>query len=234
MRVQTVLNGREITYTLKRCKRKFIGLKIDSDGLSISIPLQATIPSVDSILQEKANWITQKLEHWKNKRKLALTWTNDATYPLLGESWQIAINTSGEIHMARHPVLEPENTADLKQLIPKLSPRQIEKFVMAWYTQQAITCFKQRILMYAPKLNVHPSPLFRLSDAKTRWGSCNTRGVIHLNWRLIQMPLYLVDYVVAHELSHLIEMNHSAAFWKLVESAYPDYLVARKTLKEYS
>jgi len=234
VRAQTILNGREITYTLKRCKRKSIGLKIDSDGLSISIPLQATIPSVDSVLQEKANWITQKLEHWKNKRNLALTWANDATYPLLGEPWQIAINTSGEIHMVRQSVLEPENTADLKQLIPKLSPRQIEKFVMAWYTQQAITCFKQRILMYAPKLNVRPSPSFRLSDARTRWGSCNTRGVIHLNWRLIQMPLHLVDYVVTHELSHLIEMNHSAAFWKLVKSAYPDYLVARKTLKEYS
>ena len=103
---------------------------------------------------------------------------------------------------------------------------------MAWYGQQAITCFKQRIAIYAQALNL-PVPPFRLSRAKTRWGSCNSRGIIHLNWRLIQMPLHLVDYVVAHELSHLIEMNHSARFWKLVESAYPEYLIARKELKEY-
>ncbi|MEK7301638.1 MAG: M48 family metallopeptidase, partial [Pseudomonadota bacterium] len=61
----------------------------------------------------------------------------------------------------------------------------------------------------------------------------NSHGIIHLNWRLIQMPLHLVDYVVAHELSHLIEMNHSSTFWKQVESVYPNYWIARKELKEY-
>jgi predicted metal-dependent hydrolase len=226
------LNGQEIAYTLKRCQRKSIGLKIDSHGLSISVPLQASIPDVETILQERADWITKKLEHWRNKKNLALTWTDNAIYPLLGEPWQIAMKTSGEIQMARQSVKEVENGADLKQLIPELNPRQIEKFVLAWYHQQAITCFKQRILVYAPKLNVRHPP-FRLSRAKTRWGSCNNRGVIHLNWRLIQMPPHLVDYVVAHELSHLIEMNHSAAFWKRVESVYPNYLMARKELKEY-
>jgi predicted metal-dependent hydrolase len=63
------------------------------------------------------------------------------------------------------------------------------------------------------------------------WGSCHSRGVIRLNWRLIQKPLDLVDYVVAHELSHLIEMNHSAAFWRTVERVYPDYKAARKRLR---
>ena len=103
---------------------------------------------------------------------------------------------------------------------------------MAWYQQQAITCFGQRITLYAQKLRV-PHPQFRLSRAKTRWGSCNARGVIHLNWRLIQMPLHLIDYVVAHELAHLLEMNHSPAFWQQVKSIYPDYLIARKELKAY-
>lgn len=228
MLVQTTLNGREIAYTLKRCKRKSIGLKIDSDGLSISVPLQTALPRVETILQEKADWITKKLKHWSSKKNLVLTWTIDATYPLLGEPWQIAMKPSGEIQMVR----QANNTSDLKQLIPALTPQQIEKFVMAWYTQQAITHFKQRITVYAQKLNVCAPP-FRLSRAKTSWGSCNTRGVVHLNWRLIQMPAHLVDYVVVHELSHLTEMNHSPAFWKRVASVYPNYLVARKELKGY-
>jgi len=230
--VQTTLNGREFSYTLKRCKRKSIGLKIDSDGLSISVPLQTSIPNVENILQEKADWITKKLKHWRSKKNLVLTWAADATYPLLGEPWQIAMKPSGEIQMARQSVQAAENTSDLKQLIPALTPQQIEKFVMAWYHQQAITYFKQRITAYAQKLNVC-APSFRLSRAKTSWGSCNTRGEIHLNWRLIQMPVHLVDYVVVHELSHLIEMNHSTAFWELVESVYPNYQIARKTLREY-
>jgi predicted metal-dependent hydrolase len=229
--VQTTLNGQNIAYTLKRCKRKSIGLKIDGNGLSISIPLHAAIPNVDSILQEKADWITQKLTHWKSKKDLALTWAENTTYPLLGEPWQIAMQTSGELHMIRQSIKAIHHESDAK-LVPDLAPRQIEKFVMTWYHRQAIICFQQRIQFYAQKLNLQP-PTFHLSRAKTRWGSCNTRGVIHLNWRLIQMPLHLVDYVVAHELAHLIEMNHSSAFWKQVESVYPDYLMARKELKGY-
>ncbi|MBP6367135.1 MAG: M48 family metallopeptidase [Nitrosomonas sp.] len=231
MLVQTTLNGQNIAYTLKRCKRKSIGLKIDGNGLSISIPLHAAIPNVDSILQEKADWITQKLTHWKSKKDLALTWAENTTYPLLGEPWQIAMQTSGELHMIRQSIKAIHHESDAK-LVPDLAPRQIEKFVMTWYHRQAIICFQQRIQFYAQKLNLQP-PTFHLSRAKTRWGSCNTRGVIHLNWRLIQMPLHLVDYVVAHELAHLIEMNHSSAFWKQVESVYPDYLMARKELKGY-
>ncbi len=232
MFAQTILNGWEITYTLKRCKRKSIGLKIDSHGLSISVPLQTSIPNVENILQEKADWITKKLKHWESKKHLALTWTHDATYPLLGEPWRIALKPSGEIQMTCQSANAAADAALVEQFTAQLNPSQIEKFVMAWYGQQAITCFKQRIAIYAQALNL-PEPPFRLSRAKTRWGSCNSRGIIHLNWRLIQMPLHLVDYVVAHELSHLIEMNHSAAFWKLVGSVYPEYRVARRKLKGY-
>jgi len=74
-------------------------------------------------------------------------------------------------------------------------------------------------------------PQLRISNARTLWGSCNSRGIIRLNWRLIQKPLDLVDYVVVHELSHLIEMNHSKAFWQTVGSVYPGYAVARKKLR---
>lgn len=232
MLAQTTLNGREITYALKRCKRRSIGLRIDHQGLSISVPLQTALPHIDTILREKADWITKKLEQWENKKKLTLTWTHDATYPLLGEPWRIALKPSGEIQMACQSANAAVDAALAQQFTAQLNPRQIEKFVMAWYGQQAITCFKQRIAIYAQALNV-PAPAFRLSQAKTRWGSCNSCGIIHLNWRLIQMPLHLVDYVVAHELSHLLEMNHSARFWRLVENAYPNYLMARKELKEY-
>lgn len=232
MFIQTVLNGRKITYTLKHCKRKSIGLTIDHQGLRISVPLQIALPQVEIILQEKAGWITKKLEQWENKKSLAMPWTQDAIYPLLGEPWHIALKSSGEIEMARYFAKETANVRTAEQPLPQLNSHQIEKFVMAWYYQQAIVCFQQRIAIYASALNIRV-PLFRLSCAKTRWGSCNSRGFIHLNWRLIQMPLYLVDYVVAHELAHLIEMNHSARFWKLVGSVYLDYQTARKELKEY-
>ncbi len=232
MFIQTVLNGREITYTLKHCRRKSIGLRIDHQGLRISVPLQTALPQVETILREKAGWITKKLEQWKDKKSLVMSWTRDAIYPLLGESWHIAQKSSGEIEMARYFANETAIVAISEQSLLQFNPQHIEKFVMAWYSQQAIVCFQQRIAIYAQALNVRVPP-FRLSCAKTRWGSCNNRGLIHLNWRLIQMPLHLVDYVVVHELSHLMEMNHSARFWKLVGSVYLDYQTARKELKDY-
>ena len=108
--------------------------------------------------------------------------------------------------------------------------QEIERIVMEWYYKQAYVCFSERIKFFSKKLGV-PHPKLRLSNAKTQWGSCDVRGIVHLNWRLIQLPISLVDYVIAHELSHLIEMNHSLAFWRTVESICPNYLAIRNELK---
>lgn len=227
MQIQTIIRGREVAYTLTRSGRKSIGLCIDHRGLRINAPLHAALPQIDVFLQKKAQWITQKLDLWSNKKNLTPEWTQDAIFPLLGEPWCIAMQSSGEIAMA--PLIADEA---VKASSIKLTSLQVEKIVMSWYQRHAITCFKQRIDVYALALNL-AAPSFRLSNAQTRWGSCNNRGLIRLNWRLIQMPQHLLDYVVAHELAHLIEMNHSKAFWKVVESVFPEYRSARQVLKGY-
>ena len=107
---------------------------------------------------------------------------------------------------------------------------RIEKLVDKWYRQQAMVLFKARIAYYTPLLNVSP-PTIKLSTARTRWGSCTSQGVVRLNLQLIKLPQYLIDYVVVHELAHLHEMNHSAAFWRVVGSACPDYAKLRAELK---
>jgi len=79
-------------------------------------------------------------------------------------------------------------------------------------------------------MNVIPRSI-KLSAARTQWGSCTTQGTLRFNWQLIKMPLPLIDYVVVHELAHLIQMNHSQAFWREVEKVFPDYLERRKELR---
>lgn len=222
------LNGQAISYTLTRSRRKSIGLQISQHGLRISAPLHTPLSHIDSVLQQKAGWITKKLAQWHEKKSLVLDWSLDTVYPLLGEPWRIALKPTGEIVMAQSSGHEP-----LQPLVIEPTPRQIEIFVMNWYQQQAIGCFQQRIGIYAQQLALPAPPPFRLSQAKTRWGSCNSRGFITLNWRLIQLPLHLIDYVVAHELAHLIEMNHSKAFWAVVEKVCPGYRVVRRELMEY-
>jgi predicted metal-dependent hydrolase len=90
--------------------------------------------------------------------------------------------------------------------------------------------FLERLGHYAPLLGVETPPL-RLSSARTRWGSCSHHGGISLNWRLIFMPLAVVDYVVCHELAHLKEMNHSPAFWAVVKTLCPNWQALRKELR---
>jgi predicted metal-dependent hydrolase len=226
------LNGKEVAYTLKRCRRRTIGMKIDSDGLTVRIPSRESLRWVESVLRDKADWIVKKLDEWENKKSSRLAWEEESIFPLLGEPWQLAATGTGVMRMTRATVKGGVKERQLKLPLPSvLTTQQIEEIVMEWYRDQALTYFSERIAFYADKLGV-ARPQLRLSRAKTLWGSCNSRGVVHLHWRLIQMPLNLVDYVVAHELSHLIEMNHSPAFWQTVGRVYPDYLTARKQLKK--
>lgn len=220
------LNGQKITYTFKRSKRRSIGLRINHHGLTVCAPFNEPLTNIESLLTQKTNWLLKHLTHRESKQSTQINWEEDRVFPLLGQPWHLTLTPSGNIQMAPG---EPP-TKEHKSIT--LTPYQTEKFVMAWYNKQAITCFNERAEHYAHQLGV-PLPLIKLSRATTRWGSCNSRGIVHLNWRLIQMPIHLVDYVVAHELSHLIEMNHSPAFWCLVESVYPGYLAARKELKRF-
>jgi predicted metal-dependent hydrolase len=96
--------------------------------------------------------------------------------------------------------------------------------------ERARELFLARLAHYAALLGV-AMPRLTLSAARTRWGSCSLKTGVRLNWRLIHFPLPVIDYVVAHELAHLREMNHSHRFWSIVEHLYPDYRAARDELK---
>jgi len=90
-----------------------------------------------------------------------------------------------------------------------------------------------RVIEYAARITTR-QPSAKLSRARSEWGSCNQKGVIRLNWRLVQLPPDLALYVVAHEVAHLVELNHSARFWKVVETLYPGHERARKALDDWT
>ncbi|SDY34860.1 M48 family metallopeptidase [Nitrosomonas sp. Nm58] len=224
------LADRIIAYTLVRRNRKTVGLRINREGLTVSVPLQATLSSIERVLHNKAGWVIGNLDAWKEKRIIQPEWCPNSTFWLLGDPYRLALTGLDKLQM-----VSQDNKVDQVQEIPSslavLTSCQIEKFVMAWYRKQAMAHMSERVALYADKLGV-PLPRLRLSSARTRWGSCSSHGTVCLNWRLIQLAIPLVDYVVAHELSHLIEMNHSSAFWKVVESIYPDYRQAQVELKK--
>jgi predicted metal-dependent hydrolase len=115
-------------------------------------------------------------------------------------------------------------------LPPTAAPEQIRDAVQSWLQRQARRVFEERCALFAPRLGVRVKRL-SLSSAATRWGSASADGSIRLSWRLVHFALPVVDYVVTHELAHLREMNHSAAFWDVVRQALPDFESARGALR---
>lgn len=222
----TVLAGQPISYTLKRSgKRRSIGLRINDLGLTVSMPLNASESWLHEVLQIRASWVVEKLAGWQERKPLAQEWADGAPIPYLGEQLTLRViaSTSAAVTRQHQDELQVSFRGEI-------TPLRVERAVSLWYRRQALKLFAARVAHYAPQLGVTPREI-RLSVAKTRWGCCTASGAIRLNVQLIKLPLYLVDYVVVHELAHLCEMNHSAAFWAVVASACPDYLKLRRELK---
>jgi predicted metal-dependent hydrolase len=107
---------------------------------------------------------------------------------------------------------------------------QIRDRVQAWMQAEARVLFAQRLVVYCERLGVAVGQ-WKLSSARTRWGSCTADGTIRLNWRLLHFPLSAIDYVIAHEIAHRREMNHGPKFWRTVESVFPEFRAAEDLLK---
>ncbi len=221
-----LLAGKHITYTLKRSgRRRSIGLRIDDRGLTVSMPLRASERWLQSVLQDKAHWVVEKLDGWQSRKPAGVRWADGETIPFLGELLVLRVRRS----LFAAPV-HREGNALWVFVADERDEAHIGELVSRWLRQQAESLFVERVAHYAPLLNVAPRAL-KLSAAKTQWGSCTARGTVRLNEQLIRLPLRLIDYVVVHELAHLREMNHSAAFWDVVAGACPDYAKLRRELK---
>jgi hypothetical protein len=241
-----LLAGKHITYTLKRSgKRRSIGLRIDDRGLTVSMPLRASESWLHSVLQDKASWVVEKLDGWQQRKPAETRWAEGESIPFLGERLTLRVRQSlfaAPDETASHSTRLANNVSQVAGYVQRHGKElwvfvadggdtaHVERAVSHWYRQQARQLFPERVAHHAPLLNVTPGTV-KLSAAKTQWGSCTARGAVRLNEQLIRLPLRLIDYVVVHELAHLREMNHSAAFWNVVGSVCPDYAKLRRELK---
>lgn len=219
-----LLAGKHITYTLKRSgKRRSIGLRIDDRGLTVSVPLRASEKWLSSVLQDKAHWVVEKLDGWQACKPPEIRWQDGEQIDYLGELLALRVVRSLFATPVHH------RGKELWVFVAGENDR-IEQAVSQWYRHQAEQLFVRRVAHFSPLLNVVPREV-KLSDAKAQWGSCTARGSVRLNVQLIKLPERLIDYVVVHELAHLRELNHSASFWRVVESVCPDYASLRSELK---
>ena len=226
--VLTLQNGKTIPYFLERRPRRTVGLKITAEGLVVHAPKRIFESQLNQILQDKSNWILNKLQAREANHVAKIEWIDGEHLLVFGNDiqLQITLGVSNKALIFDQSILsvttpEPSNHA------------LISRKVIQWYKKQAALDFSRRLEILAAKLGVATPPL-TLSNAQSRWGSCNSRGEVRLNWRLLQAPPHIINYVICHELAHLKQMNHSAKFWAVVEQLFPNYKAAEKELKALS
>jgi predicted metal-dependent hydrolase len=237
---EALLGDTRVGYEFTRGKRRTIGFVIGAEGLSVRAPRWVALRDIDAAVQDKAGWILRKLAESSQRRArieaARIEWKDGATFPFLGRPVVLRLAPPRPGLRAGTAVLE-EPPADAATRVLRIAlpadaaPELIRDAVRAWLMRQARHLFVERLDHFAPKLDVRWTRL-SLSNAATRWGSASSSGAIRLHWRLMHFRLAVVDYVVAHELSHLRVMDHSPRFWATVESVMPEFDALRRQLKD--
>jgi hypothetical protein len=202
-------------------------LTVDEHGLAVHAPWRAAQSGIDRFVRESAKWVLRKLDEWSRVKPRIQRWASGEPIPFVGRLLTL--------DLAHAPGRAARVQQDADRLVVRVpapeDPDEVKNAVVAWYRRHARSNFDERIARYAGQLGVATPRVF-LSSARTRWGSCNSSREVRLNWRLIQTPQAVIDYVVVHELAHLREMNHSRRFWRLVAQACPAHEEARSYLDE--
>ncbi|HET7524844.1 MAG TPA: SprT family zinc-dependent metalloprotease [Burkholderiaceae bacterium] len=235
---EIVLRGLRVAYEFRVARRRSIGFTVGIEGLSVRAPRWVRRADVDEALLERADWILDKLVEQRERAErleaARVQWREGASIPFLGEPVVMVLDprVAGAVLDADSHGLPGLPRRVLRIGLPHgAEPAQLREAVQGWLQRQALRLFRERCAHFAPRLGVRVRRL-SLSSAATRWGSASADGAIWLHWRLIHFTLPVIDYVVAHELAHLREMNHSRAFWDVVRSVVPDYELARRTLDD--
>ena len=218
-----LVEGTRVDLVLRRSARRSFALQVDHRGARVSVPLRTPLGEVERFVHSHGPWLLDRLRaRAQAPRAQLLAVGEGVSVPLFGRALVLRL---APVRAARwrgaadggEELLLPAGVDPQRALVRALRAR-----ALAWY--------RGRVEEYCHRLGV-PVPPVSLSSAATRWGSCSTRSGIRLHWRLIHLEPALIDYVVAHEVAHLAEMNHSPRFWAVVERLYPDWRAARAALR---
>ena len=234
-----MLDGRRLAFRLVRVRRRSIGFVVDGDGLTVRAPTRISLREIDAAVREKRRWIVARLaEQRERAARVAaarIVWRDGARIDYLGAPLVIVLDPGRALGAEQAALIEADSPADPRRLrvgLPRdAGAERIRDAVQSWLQSEAHRVFAARAAHFAARLGVRVTRL-ALSSAATRWGSATADGSVRLHWRLIEHPLATIDYVVAHELAHLREMNHGPRFWKIVESVVPDHAEQRARLRD--
>jgi len=212
-----------IDYTLSRSKRKTFAIYIKNGAVEVRAPLKAPKSAIDKFVASRENWIKEKLalSNLRLEQRGNFNLDYGDTVIFRGAQYPIAAKDGNRIGFDDKRFYMP----------PGLAVEYIKKACIDIYRLLAKRHLTARVQHYAALMSVAPLSV-RINGAKTRWGSCSAKKSINFSWRLIMADDDIIDYVVVHELAHLIELNHSERFWAIVKEILPDVQAHKMKLKK--
>jgi predicted metal-dependent hydrolase len=210
------------TNRLRTATIKVVGTKV-----VVLVPKLLSDARIKELLVKKSTWIKKKLiDHTQIPIPKPREYVNGESLQYLGKNYRLKIINGADVGVKLNRGYIQVTTKTSAKATDKIIREQL----INWYMDLAIDHFKEKTLKYTKLLDVLPRSI-SVRDYKSRWGSCSSKGDISFNWRVILAPQHIGDYVIVHELSHMIQHNHSPKFWKLVESILPNHQDCREWLK---
>lgn len=209
---------------IERSKRKTLSLTVLKNGsVIVKAPISMRDEIINRFVEDKQNWIREKLASIKETQNKFEDIISLKKFLIYGNKYSLVRSDVKQIQTGNNfEILAPS----------KLDGEKLAKSISAWYKKIAKKALAERLDFIEKRINLK-STSFKIGDSRGRWGSCNSYGNIIINYRVVMLPPQIIDYVLVHELCHLVELNHSRKFWETVEKFLPNFELQRKAIKEY-
>ncbi|WP_052543954.1 M48 family metallopeptidase [Desulfoscipio gibsoniae] len=235
---QLVLDGRVLNYTIKR-SGKASSLRITVDavvGIQVTAPVKYKTEVIGRIMQDKSAWVLEKMDYLSALAGCPLPrmFVDGEQFFFLGNRYTVKLHINDQIMVDTIKINDQTMFIEVPlALHQEGGAAAVRAALVKWYKNKANYILNNRINLYKEVIGVKPAKI-RIKEQKHRWGSCSGKGNLNFNWHLVMAPVNVIDYVIVHELCHLKRLDHSPAFWGLVEAVLPDYQIRRRWLKRYS
>ncbi|KGP74488.1 zinc metalloprotease [Pontibacillus yanchengensis Y32] len=222
-----------IDYEIHHQERSDMKISVDLvNGVEIYAPKSLEDEKLEKLLQKKAPWIKTKLnelnevEHFTSKKEFV----SGEKLPYLGRNYKLKVHREAVNHASIY-YYQGKFIATVPQKWSQEEIQQtLELQLIDWYRKHGMMKIKERAEYYQNLLGVTPNSI-NLRTQHKRWGTCTPKGDIYLNWRIVMAPVKVIDYVMVHELSHLLVAEHNQEFWNTVISILPDYEERKEWLR---
>jgi len=215
-----------VAEVIRTRRRKTASIKIDEGAVSVVVPQALPQERIQQLLTDKKKWIREKLYLQSQTRPVtSKEYVSGEAFPYLGRNYRLKV-VAGSYQPAK--LLQGKLVVSMPEAIQ--APNSIRNAIVRWYRLHALDRLKEKTNRYAAVIGKAPTKV-DIKTYKSRWGSCHADGRVLYNWKIIMAPNRIVDYVVVHELCHLIHHDHSPRFWKAVERVMPDYAECKEWLK---